>query len=300
MTVAVTDRMEGDTAARTTAEVAAVDPAAKASLADRRRRRRRLVLRGTVVVGVLLVTWLTFHGPVGRVWYQARQRNLAADLNAKRALAAKGQALAIIQIPKINLDLVVGEGDGPAELRGGPGHRHGTALPGDVGNSVILGHHRGWGGPFSKLGQLKPQDTVVLKKRTDPQPVQFKVVSVTRVDGGDVRPLAPSTDHRVTLVTGRGGDFSGDRLIVTAVAGDQGTLQPPDRGLHASSPTGSSLFNATIGIFLLLGAAVVLTLWVFAPRHGVATIAAVAAPLAMAGLLALFLELDLALLVRLA
>jgi sortase A len=279
----------------TVPEVAAdeAEPVAKPA-ATRHRARRAAIVGATLVVGVVVVGIL-FQGPLAHVWYQARQQNLAADLSAKRRKAAKGQAFAVLQIPKINLNLVVVEGDGPTELRGGPGHRIGTPVPGQVGNSLIFGHRSGWGAPLSRLSQLQPGDEIVVQPRTL-LPVAFKVASVSRVHGGDVRPLSNSDDHRVTVVTSTGGRFSAERLVISAVSGDAGKLLAPGRSLRATSRHGSVIFNATVGIFLLLVVASVLSLRLLRPRHRAALTALIVTPLALGAVLALLLELDLLLL----
>jgi sortase A len=230
------------------------------------------------------------------VWYQSRQQNLAADLNAKRPRVAKGQALGIIQIPKINLNLMVVEGDGPTELRGGPGHRIGTPVPGQVGNSLIFGHRSGWGAPLSELSQLQPNDHIDIKIRTQAAAVQFTVVSVARVRPGDVRLLAASDDHRLTLITATGGRFSAERLVVSAVSGPVGTLKKPGRHLRATTGYASDVFNATVGIFSVLVAASILSLRALRARHRTAIAVVIVTPLALGALLALLLELDLVLL----
>lgn len=43
-------------------------------------------------------------------------------------------------VPKLNIDQVVLAGDNGRTLAFGPGHRFGTALPGERGNSLIAGH----------------------------------------------------------------------------------------------------------------------------------------------------------------
>ena len=63
-----------------------------------------------------------------------------------------GNAIGVVQIPRLGLNVVVAEGDAPQQLRSGPGHRFGTALPGDIGNAVIVGHRSGWGGPLASIG----------------------------------------------------------------------------------------------------------------------------------------------------
>jgi sortase A len=249
---------------------------------------RRLVMGVVVAVVLLIALGLLFEGPVEHIWYQARQQALAADLNVKRAGVQKDHAVGVIQIPSINLDLVIVEGDGPTELRGGPGHRSGTPLPGQLGNSLVFGHRKGWGAPFRDLSQVQVNGYIVLKKRTDLEPILFRVISAKRVSAGDTRPFANSTDHRLTLVTS---DGSG-RLVVTAVSGNLGTLSSKSRA-PATTPYGSPLFNATVGLLILLVGGAVLAVKRFRPRYNAAVVAAITTPLVLAALLAFFLECDL-------
>jgi sortase A len=293
--VTVTTDAPGETEATQEVEVVPAETEA-AHVAGRRRRWRRLAIAGVTVAVLAILVVVGFQGPLGHVWYQARQQNLAADLNAKRPKVAKGQALGIIQIPKINLNLIVVEGDGPTELRGGPGHRTGTPVPGQAGNSLIFGHRSGWGAPLSGLAQLQPNDHVDIKVRAQTAPVQFTVVSVARVRPNDVRLLAPSDDHRVTLITGTGARFSDERLVVSAVSGPVGKLQPPGRHLRATSGYASDLLNATVAISLVLVAASILSMRALRSRHRPVVAAVVVTPLALGALLALLLELDLVLL----
>jgi sortase A len=244
----------------------------------------------TVAV-LLIVVVLLANGPLADAWYQARQQHLAADFTAHRASAHKGQASAVLQIPVLSVNCTVAEGDGPSELRAGPGHRPSSPRPGERGNSVILGHDKGWGGPFAKLSRLNKNDQIVVKTRTG-RPTVFVVISVARTLGDDRRPFAPSTDYRLTLVTGSGGTFSHDRLVVTAVSGDPGKLSAPDDRTSAGTPS-ESLLNATVGMMVLAMLAAGAAVGVLRGRYKTATVAVVAVPLALAGLVALLLELDL-------
>jgi LPXTG-site transpeptidase (sortase) family protein len=253
---------------------------------------RRLV---AVVVGgliILLLATLLMELALGRVWYESRQRHLVADFTARRLTAHVGQAVAVVQVPRINMNLVVVEGDGPAELRAGPGHRPGTPLPGKLGNSLIFGHRADWGGPFSGMAKMKVGDNVVVEGR-DRQAVEFQVVSVKRVHEGDVRPLAASNDYRVTLVTGAGGRFSTDRLVVSAVSGTLGEVARPGKHLRSTGSGDSIIFHPATAIVILCLLATYVTIRVLRRGHRRWVVAVVVAPLVVAGLLALLLQLDL-------
>lgn len=78
-----------------------------------------------------------------------------------------GQGLTRLQIPKLNVDVLVVEGDTPAALRAGAGHYPGTPLPGEAGNVAIAGHRTTYGRPFSRLDEMGPGDTVLLETPFD-------------------------------------------------------------------------------------------------------------------------------------
>jgi sortase A len=268
------------------------------SPARRASSRQAIVVVAAAGALFLVVLWV-FEGPMAHVWYQSRQQNLAADFTAQRQQDRKGQATAILQIPQINLDLVVVQGDGPAQLRSGPGHRIGTPPAGATGNSLIFGHRNGWGGAFAGLSKLQKKDNIVVSNRTPLRgspsnlPVLFQVISVQRVKASDTRLLAPSTDHRLTLVTSTGGHFSSERLIVVAVSGAQGHLITTAGRPPANSPHGSELFNATTGLLVLLVGAGVLLVALLRGSHRLSMVVVMVAPVALAALLAVLLEVDL-------
>jgi sortase A len=82
----------------------------------------------------------------------------------KRALP--GKALAVLDIPKIQLDnKVVVEGVGRDELRKGPGHVPSTALPGQLGTFGVSGHRTTYGAPFYRLNELAKGDTITVVTR---------------------------------------------------------------------------------------------------------------------------------------
>jgi sortase A len=76
---------------------------------------------------------------------------------------ARGKALAVIDIPKIQLDnKVIVEGVGRDELRKGPGHVPSTVLPGQDGTFGVSGHRTTYGAPFYRLNELAKGDTITV------------------------------------------------------------------------------------------------------------------------------------------
>jgi len=266
-------------------------------------RRRTIVAAtgGLIVVVILVVLFAAFEGPVAQEWYELRQHQLAAQFQATRSHSGAGNAIGLMQIPSLRLNLLVAEGDSPEQLRSGPGHRIGTVLPGDVGNSVIVGHRHGWGGPFAHLDQLKIGDPILVETiradGTEPNAV-FRVISIRHLSADDPTPFAPSNDRRLTVITGSGGRFASDRLVITGVSsttnavGSAGAVAPGTlAATSAASPwTSNALLLAVVGF----GVAA-LAWFVLRKRNRIATIAIVLAPLVLIGMLGVLLLVDAAL-----
>jgi sortase A len=80
--------------------------------------------------------------------------------------ALPGKALAVLDIPKIQLDnKVVVEGVGREDLRKGPGHVPSTVLPGQEGTFGVSGHRTTYGAPFYRLDELAKGDTITVVTR---------------------------------------------------------------------------------------------------------------------------------------
>jgi sortase A len=79
---------------------------------------------------------------------------------------ARGKPLAVLDIPKIQLDnKVVVEGVGREELRKGPGHVPSTVAPGQPGTFAVSGHRTTYGAPFYRLDELAKGDTITVVTR---------------------------------------------------------------------------------------------------------------------------------------
>jgi LPXTG-site transpeptidase (sortase) family protein len=254
---------------------------------------------GLVVVVAAAIVVALFTGPLETQWYKNRQHHLAADFQEARQGLRPGDALGVLQVPRLGINVMVVEGDSAPRLRGGPGHRISTARPGARGNAVIMGHRTKWGGPFGRLDRVREQDLVAIQSR-DPKSGEietfvYKVRSVAQAtEGGSVRLMGRSTDHRLTLVTGRGGTFSTDRLVVTAVSGRSTRNAMRTPAIRATTPGPSIVFNS----YLLLAAlsfALAVVAYRYLRRAGTLARGFVLVPLLVAG--TVFLLLDLTLLV---
>jgi LPXTG-site transpeptidase (sortase) family protein len=182
--------------------------------ADVERWAKRVV--AVVVVGLALGT--VYELFVTDVIYARRQDHLAAGFSGPRRqfLPGHGDGVAVLQIPSIGLDLVVVEGDEPADLRGGPGHRMGTPIPGEVGNSVILGHESRYGGPFGDLDELEVGAEVFAQSKAQSTAVRYVVDRIEESDEAESDLLGPTDDERLTLVTSGSGRFTDHHLLIVA------------------------------------------------------------------------------------
>jgi sortase A len=284
----------------------ATEPVATPEPTESRGRRggagawSRVTSIAIVTLIVLATTWglfQLFEGPVASAWNTRRQHYLADDMQAARVHKGAGHAIAILQVPRLHSNLVVAEGDTPQQLRNGPGHRTGTPMPGDIGNSVILGHRSAWGGSFEQLGDLKKDDLIVVQvpgKTDDDLPTNgvFKVVSIDKVGAANPKPFSGATDRRITLVTGAGGTMSNRRLVITAVSGNVGTVTPPPADVVTTTSGGSSLWNNEMLVAVLgIGGAVMLY-FALRKRYSIAVVVTVAMPFAVIGLLSVLLNID--------
>jgi sortase A len=129
-------------------------------------------------------------------------------------LAKPDVALAILRIPKINLEVPVFNGTEDLTLNRGVGRIVGTAQMGQPGNLGIAGHRDGF---FRGLKDVSADDVVdlVLPRRTD----HYVITRIQIVNPDDVHVLDPTPTPTLTMVTCFPFYFVGSapqRYIVTA------------------------------------------------------------------------------------
>lgn len=125
-----------------------------------------------------------------------------------------------IRIPVIEVDQAVVEGVGRSDLRNGPGHYPGTALPGQPGNMVISGHRTTYTKPFHDLDLLVTGDSVFVD--TASGTFEYVVVESWVVEPDNVTPLAATAEPALTLTTCTPKGSARQRLIVRALLVDPG------------------------------------------------------------------------------
>ena len=112
--------------------------------------------------------------------------------------AAPDQAIRI-QIPAIEIDAPVVQGDGWEQLKKGVGQNVGSANPGQNGNIVLSAHNDVYGELFRYLDKLKPGDQVVLY--TQQRQYVYVVDRTAVVEPTAVEVMASTGSPTVTLIS---------------------------------------------------------------------------------------------------
>ncbi len=147
--------------------------------------------------------------PVDKGWTEERLRAF------KAATPPLPQSvLGRLEIPSLDLSVMLLQGTDDRTLNRAVGHIEGTAFPGQSGNIGIAGHRDGFFRPLKDISQNAIITLTTLKGR-----FFYRVKAINIVTPTDVRLLAPTARPSVTLVTCYPFHFVGDapkRYVVTA------------------------------------------------------------------------------------
>lgn len=208
--------------------------------------------------------------------YGELRRELAAATAPTGALDFEGKPVqpgapvALIRIPKLNKAQVVVSGTASGDLMAGPGHLRSTPLPGQAGQSVVMGRGRTYGAPFRDLGLLSVGDPITVQNASGA--VTYKVTAIRRA-GDPVTPFTASgTKGRLTLVTAEGSGFLSALRSRTVLYVDAETQQatpagPVPQAVPASELTMARDSAALPTLVLLLAGAIALVLGVTLARR---------------------------------
>lgn len=233
-----------------------------------------LIARGALtMVALLLLTMVANLMVFSRLEHRLAQihrydafRNALANgvapvggIRANGTLLSSGTPIAYLQIPRIHVAEVVGEGTTSPDLMSGPGHLRNTAFPGQQGVSVIMGRQAAFGGPFGSIGSLRKGDKVIVT--TGVGETTYKVKDV-RHPGSTYQALGSGTS-RLILESASGTPFAPSTTVfvdadTTSAAPDSPvpsvTLSRSEKafGVDASGLTGLS-FSLELLIVVMLG-----------------------------------------------
>jgi len=195
----------------------------------------RLLIRSVgelcITAGFIVLLFVAYELWGTGAYTQAQQHKLGDELTRSwQSSAGKvttervrlGHGLALIRIPRLGkgFHYVIIEGVSVPDLRKGPGHYPGTAMPGQIGNFVVSGHRTTYLAPFNKLGELRDGDRILIDTRSSQYVYQVttkKVVQPTDVSVAapvPEHPRANPTKRMITLTTCNPKYSAAQRLIV--------------------------------------------------------------------------------------
>ncbi len=119
-----------------------------------------------------------------------------------------------VQIPRINVDAPIVQGDGWDQLKKGVGQHIGSANPGKSGNVVLSAHNDIFGEIFRELDQLQAGDEIVLF--TNQRAYTYAVVDSQIVEPTSVEFMAPTEQPTVTLISCYPYLVDDQRIVITA------------------------------------------------------------------------------------
>jgi sortase A len=214
-------------------------------------------------------------------------RRFRAELATQRApiggVVPNGSPVALIEIPAIGVHEIVVQGTSSGETRAGPGHLAASVLPGQLGNSVVIGRLLSYGGPFRHLGSLHAGEQI--RVTTGQGTARYSVVSEGTQPASSAEAMLPTTAGRLTLVTSDPVVFASRYRVAVAslesdpfaATGHASKIDRIDLGL-----TGDPAAAATLFVWLLFAALVGCAAVVAFRRTPRATAWLIVAPLVLA------------------
>ena len=120
-----------------------------------------------------------------------------------------------IQIPVINVDAPVVQGDGWEQLKLGVAQHAGTPDPGENGNLVLSGHNDVFGEVFRYLERLMPGDVVIVF--TVQRQYTYVITGTRIVEPTQVEVMDPTPNPTLTLISCHPYLVDNHRIVVSAV-----------------------------------------------------------------------------------
>lgn len=119
-----------------------------------------------------------------------------------------------IQIPAINVDAPIVQGDGWDQLKKGVGQSIGSVNPGEDGNIILSAHNDIFGEIFRDLDKLKKGDEIILF--SNQRAYTYIVTNTQIVEPTAVEFMAPTKEPAVTLISCYPYLKDNKRIVVTA------------------------------------------------------------------------------------
>ena len=152
--------------------------------------------------------------PTGTTKPQPRPAEVRKEARAYRRSSGEGDAIARLEIPRLDLEIVVVNGTDSGTLRRGPGRHLDSSMPGEGRLVYIAGHRTTFGAPFSHIDSLRRGDRIVLDLPY--ASVEYRVTEERIVDQYELGVLRSRGREELALQACHPRFFASERYIVYA------------------------------------------------------------------------------------
>lgn len=127
-----------------------------------------------------------------------------------------------IQVPAINVDKPIVQGDDWEQLKKGVGQHIGSGIPGAEGNLVLSAHNDIYGEIFRNLDKIEPGDEIIVS--TERQDYTYIVREIEVVEPTDVWVMEQTEHASTTLISCYPYLVNNKRIVIFADLADAGLL----------------------------------------------------------------------------
>ena len=136
------------------------------------------------------------------------------EARAYRVSSEGGDAVARLEIPRLDLDVVVVNGTDVGDLRRGPGRHLDSSMPGEGELVYVAGHRTTFGAPFSHIDKLRPGDRIFVELPY--ATIEYRVTGDRIVDQYELSVLKSRGREELVLQACHPRFFASERYLVYA------------------------------------------------------------------------------------
>ncbi|MFL6059988.1 MAG: sortase [Marmoricola sp.] len=172
------------------------------------------IVLGALILNVTLVSQFQ-HSNAQHKLYDELRVSLAegstpiGQLDVNGHVVKAGTPVALLKIPELGIKEVVVDGTASRQTKTGVGHEPDTRMPGQAGQSVLMGRAAAYGGVFKHLDRLKKGDEFTVL--TGQGESTYRVIG-PRVGTAQLPALTGSAS-RLTLMTATGAPFFPHKVL---------------------------------------------------------------------------------------
>lgn len=157
--------------------------------------------------------WVARPEPVKQTGRPAKA-DVSREARRFRLASEEGDAVARLEIPRLDLDAVIVNGTSSGDLRRGPGRHLETSMPGEDRLVYVAGHRTTFGAPFSDIDKLRRGDVILLGLPY--ASVKYRVTGHRIVDDNDLSVLESRGREELVLQACHPRFFASERYLVYA------------------------------------------------------------------------------------